>query len=247
MVPWCGGGVAALDGLTGRQLWRVYVPHEIFALNCRTDIDGDGVTDCVAGGRVAGLHAVSGSTGSLIWSLSDDESLVNVSNMYTPQYLRDVDSDGVPDLLVMHGGDPVKEPGSPIRLAGRLLIVSGRSGRVLRWVPVPDRRESYYSPQLLLYPDGTELVLFGTGGETHGGSLWRLRLRDLLEGRMSNAKAIYTDPDKGVMTPPALVDLNGDGVSDLVTAMFNSTVIALDGVTFKQLWSYRFPQSETYR
>lgn len=90
------------------------------------------------------------------------------------------------------------------------------------------------------------MLLFGTGGETHGGSLWRLRLRDLLDGRMSRARAVYTDPDKGVMTPPALVDVTGDGVADVVSAMFNSTVVALDGVTFRRLWSHSFPQSESY-
>ncbi|CAN7984580.1 unnamed protein product [Ixodes hexagonus] len=244
---WCGGGVAALNGLTGEEMWRLYVAHELFALTCRADLDGDGIWDCVAGGRMAGLYAVSGRTGALIWSVSrGTRALVNESNMYTAQFIRDVDADGVPDLVVAHGGDPLKEPGSEVRLPGRLLVVSGRSGRVLRWALVPDHRESYYSPQLLHQPDGSEVLLFGTGGETHGGSLWRLRLRDLLDGRMSRARALYTDPDKGVMTPPALVDVTGDGVADVVSAMFNSTVVALDGVTFRRLWTHRFPGSESY-
>ncbi|KAM7290009.1 hypothetical protein ISCGN_030137 [Ixodes scapularis] len=244
---WCGGGVAALNGLTGEEMWRLYVAHELFALTCRADLDGDGVLDCVAGGRMAGLYAVSGRTGALIWRVSGEAlALVDESNMYTAQLIRDVDADDVPDFVVAHGGDPLKEPGSQVRLAGRLLVVSGRSGRVLRWSLVPDRRESYYSPQLLRQPDGTEVLLFGTGGETHGGSLWRLRLRDLLDGHMSRARAVYTDPDKGVMTPPALVDVTGDGVADVVSAMFNSTVVALDGVTFRRLWSHSFPQSESY-
>ncbi|XP_077562373.1 uncharacterized protein LOC144178412 [Haemaphysalis longicornis] len=244
----CGGGLAALDGRTGHELWRFYAAHELFALNCRLDLDSDGMPDCVAGGRMAGLYAVSGRTGSLLWALSGaGEALVRRSNMYTPQPIRDVDADGTSDLLVSHGGDPLREPGaSGDRLAGRLLVVSGRSGQLLSWATVPDGRESYYSPQLLVYPDGSELVLFGTGGETHGGSLWSLPLRELLAGRADTARALYTDPNKGVMTPPALVDLTGDGVEDIVMAAFNSTAFALDGVSFARLWSHRFAQSESY-
>ena len=47
---------------------------------------------------------------------------------------------------------------------------------------VPDNKESYYSPQLYTLPDGVQIVLFGTGGETHGGSLWRITLKDLING-----------------------------------------------------------------
>ncbi|XP_065292002.2 protein FAM234B isoform X2 [Dermacentor albipictus] len=244
----CGGGLAALDGRSGHELWRLYVAHELFALSCRLDLDADGVSDCVAGGRMAGLYAVSGRTGGVLWALSGaDEAVVERSNMYTAQHMRDVDADGTPDLLVAHGGDPLREPGAPSdRLAGRLLVVSGRSGRLLSWAMVPDGRETYYSPQLMLYPDGTELVLFGTGGETHGGSLWSLPLRELLAGRAHAARAIYTDPSKGIMTPPALVDINDDGVADLVMAAFNSTAFALDGLSFTRLWSRRFAQSESY-
>ncbi|XP_064472122.1 uncharacterized protein LOC135386243 [Ornithodoros turicata] len=243
---WCGGGVAALNGKTGEEMWRIYVAHELFALNCERDLDHDGIRDCVAGGRMAGMYAISGRSGSLLWSFQDEEARINTSNVYTPQYIHDVDTDGVPDLVVVHGGDPLKEPGSRTRLVGRLMVVSGRHGRILRWVPVPDRRESYYSPQVLQHPDGTQLVLFGTGGETHGGSLWCIRLGDLLAGRISLARALYTDRYKGVMTPPALADLTGDGVPDIVMAMFNSTVVVFDGLTFHPIWSYHIPLSESY-
>lgn len=45
------------------------------------------------------------------------------------------------------------------------MIVSGKTGEVLQAVGTPDQKESYYSPQILTYPDGTDYVLFGTGGE----------------------------------------------------------------------------------
>jgi hypothetical protein len=63
----------------------------------------------------------------------------------------------------------------PVR---RIIFFSGKTGKVLRWVGVPDDKESYYSPQVYQLLDGLEIVLFGTGGETHGGSLWYISLDD---------------------------------------------------------------------
>ena len=49
----CFGGVLALDGISGKEIWRVYTKHEVFALNCNADLNSDGQRDCVAGGRAA--------------------------------------------------------------------------------------------------------------------------------------------------------------------------------------------------
>ena len=60
------------------------------------------------------------------------------------------------------------------------------------------------------------------------------------------AKPIYKDDKKGIMVPPVITDINGDGTADIVMAMFNSTVVAFDGITFLQIWNHTFPSSETY-
>ena len=60
------------------------------------------------------------------------------------------------------------------------------------------------------------------------------------------AKAIYRSKYKGIMTPPVLLDLTGDGVVDIVFATYNSTVLAIDGQTFATLWIFTYPLSETY-
>jgi hypothetical protein len=49
------------------------------------------------------------------------------------------------------------------------------------------------------------------------------------------------------MSPPVLADLNHDGSEDIVAAMFNSVVVAFNGLTFQQLWNFSFPGSETTR
>ena len=60
------------------------------------------------------------------------------------------------------------------------------------------------------------------------------------------AAKIYTNPMKGVMTPPVLIDLTADGVPDIVFATYNSTVLALNGETYDHLWNFTYLMSETY-
>ena len=55
-VP-CFGGVLAIDGRTGQRLWTQWAPHEVFAITCQGDLNNDGITDCVAGGR-AGVSSI---------------------------------------------------------------------------------------------------------------------------------------------------------------------------------------------
>lgn len=43
----------AVDGASGVLLWSLATAHELFASNCNLDINGDGVKDCVFGGRMA--------------------------------------------------------------------------------------------------------------------------------------------------------------------------------------------------
>lgn len=90
------------------------------------------------------------------------------------------------------------EANSPERLKGRLIIFSGKTGKVLRWVAVPDEKETYFSPVLYHKKDGKDLVLFGTGGETHPGGLWVIPLQNLYLGMVDTATQIYNDDHKGI-------------------------------------------------
>ena len=41
-----------MDGRNGQVLWSFDKSrHEVFALNCQRDIDGDNIPDCLTGGR----------------------------------------------------------------------------------------------------------------------------------------------------------------------------------------------------
>lgn len=103
----CYGGLLALDGKTGQEIWRHYTMHEIYGVNCNGDLDTDGVRDCLISGRAGVFEAVSGKTGSLIWEFGPQESRDTNMNLYTAQFIRDLNADGVMEVLVTHGGDPM--------------------------------------------------------------------------------------------------------------------------------------------
>ena len=56
------------------------------------------------------------------------------SNLYTPQYIDDMDGDHVPDILVSHGGDPLAEPREctqdSLVLVAKCVRILGPSGKV---------------------------------------------------------------------------------------------------------------------
>lgn len=91
------------------------------------------------------------------------------------------------------------EPNSKKRLKGKLLLFSGKSGHVLKWQVVPDQRETYFSPVVYSTSNGTDIALFGTGGETHTGSLWAIDLIQLYRGNIYEAVNVYTDNYKGML------------------------------------------------
>lgn len=240
----------AIDGTTGEPIWAQYTPHELFANNCNGDLNDDGVKDCIIGGRMASLYAFDGKTGNILWSINSNygEPIAENSNFYTPLIIpKDIDGDNVPEIVVMHGGDPLRKSNQPIRNIAKLMVISGKRGQILKWSFVPNQAESYYSPQLLVHPDGTLLILYGTGGETHPGGLYVVGLEALLNGQLEHSRVIFQDCCKGVIVPPVLIDINGDEVLDIVMAHFNSTVLAFDGLTFELIWKHELPGSETYR
>lgn len=242
----CFGGIVASDGKTGDQLWIHYSWHDVYALNCNGDIDKDGVADCLCAGRGGVFEAVSGKEGKMLWVFLDSHFRDEMMNLYTPQFINDVDHDGVMDVLQIHGGDPQAEPFSKKRRAGKILFLSGKTGIVLSSQEIPDNTESYFSPVIYNLRNGSEVVIYGNGGETHKGSLFGILLKDLYKGEVEKSWKILSNKKKGYMNPPILVDINKDGVVDIISAGFGEFIQAVDGETFQVLWTYSAPNSETY-
>ena len=224
----CLGGVMALDGKTGVEIWRLWTKHEIFALTCQADLNGDGYVDCLAGGRAGVFMAINIKDGTELWSFGDTTIQSDLLSMYSAQIVEDLDSDGIQDVLAVHGGDDLSDPNPTDHMYGRLILFSGRTGRLLQWMPTPDHRVSYYPPQLTVTPDGRETVIFGTGSNQHSGALYAIALIDLYRKNITNVKLIYKDEDQGMINPAALVDINNDGIQDIILASLHEKILAFD-------------------
>ena len=61
------------------------------------------------------------------------------------------------------------------------------------------------------------------------------------------AHVYYRGRIKGVMVPPAMIDVNKDGVMDLVLSAFDGAVIFFDGKSLSQVWVAYFDGMESYR
>ena len=63
----CQGGVFALDGVTGDQMWVHYTDNEAYSINCNADFNLDHVADCLIAGRNGLFQAINGKNGKPIW------------------------------------------------------------------------------------------------------------------------------------------------------------------------------------
>ncbi|XP_002072393.2 uncharacterized protein LOC6649569 [Drosophila willistoni] len=240
-VP-CEGGVVALNGRDGSTLWQSWSVANVFSLHCNADVDGDGGTDCVAAGRLGMIYAINGRTGTVIWTFHELEVETNspiVMDLYTINVLRDLDEDGVPELIAAHLEEREESK------AGHIKLISGKTGKVIRTIPTPYREEMFVPIQLITQADGTELLLILTGGQNTPGGVYSLRLHSLMAHTSEkHFTPLYRQTGSGLMVPAVLSDLNGDGVADVIVAAFNSSVYAFDGKNYSMMWNYTFPVSE---
>lgn len=243
----CDSAVVALDGRSGKMLWKVKAADQIFGSAALKDLNGDGVEDVVIGGRSAELKAINGANGKLLWKFNKRKGAKKWYNFYNPQFIADQDGDGLEDILISNGGDVLAAPYDPNRPAGHLLVLSSRDGSLLAKAPMPDGKEIYMSVAALPVNGGKDYkVVFGTGGETIGGNLYVTTLSDILRGDLSGAKLLDTSEEKGYIGPPVWIDINGDKNPDIVANAVEGRLLAYDGVTYEPLWSVEVPNTEAY-
>jgi hypothetical protein len=78
------------------------------------------------------MEAVNTVNGQMLWNFTHSAERVDIMNLYTAQFIQDVDGDGVRDLLNIHGGDPFGEPGQYIALTLSMQKSSSLSERLVK-------------------------------------------------------------------------------------------------------------------
>jgi outer membrane protein assembly factor BamB len=244
----CDSAVFALDGKTGEMLWKVSAKDQIFGSATLKDITYDGIPDVFINGRSAELIAINGKSGKIIWRFIVPKSEKKEwFNFYNPQFIPDQNQDGREDILVSNGGDVMAEPHDPNRAAGHLVILDGQNGELISRAPMPDGNETYMSVAVL--PDNSpesKNVVFGTGGETLPGNLYVCSISEIRSGDLSGAIKLDSSATKGFIGPAAWVDINEDGIHDIVANAFDGRLLAFDGKTHQSIWKVQVPGTEAY-
>lgn len=246
-------GIMAFDGTDGSLLWKRPARNEMFTSAAFADVTGDNIPDIFMGGRDAELQAVNGATGALIWEFWTYGVTANPKdsgyyNFYSPQIIPDQNNDGVSDILVANGGDHAAFVTDTIRDPGMLMVLDGTNGNILGKDTMPDGRETYCSPVCAnISGIGTLEIIFGSGGEYISGSLWRVKLADLLLNNISNATELVdgTATGKGFVAPPSLGYLDGDGALDIVAQGYDGTVYGIKGANNSVFYSVNVPGTES--
>ena len=77
------------------------------------------------------------------------------------------------DIIISNGGDVTVKPYDPKRPAGKLVVLSAATGKVLAEALMPDGKETYMSVSVSKSAkEDDSRVIFGAGGETIGGNLY---------------------------------------------------------------------------
>ncbi|XP_060559392.1 uncharacterized protein LOC132719615 [Ruditapes philippinarum] len=268
----CMGNIIAVSGINGSQLWSLKTRSEVFAMNCEDfDINKDGKKDCVVTGRTGQISAFDPYKGETLWTCEDDEMFEAYWNTYHAAALPDWDNDSVPEVLIAHGGDMTKQPDDHKRAPGRLVVLSGATGKPIskRYLEMPNSKETYMSPVMFTPVEGgATYILIGSGGETVPGDLMGISVRDFchyilgddaevcgpsqgeeytgLDKDKNGIFVIYRGVEKGVMVPPVVVDYNNDSVKDILMTSFEGINNLYSGKDLSLIWTANFSGMETY-
>ncbi|XP_015188806.1 PREDICTED: uncharacterized protein LOC107072966 [Polistes dominula] len=236
----CLGQLLALDGKTGDTLWIYWPIYGISSIDCELDITNDKINDCIASVEGGVLYAINGKTGIQIWiisdnKLSDEDS--TIFRIFDAKFISDTDRDGIGDVIVT--GYTVQ---SDLSRRSKILIVSGKKGKILYTIDSP-KVELFSLPQIIIYPDGENIFVLTANNQMQSGTLYIASSTNFMHGNLK-LKELHHSTGKAALLPLVLVDITLDGIADIVAPMFDSTIIAYDGLTFNPIWNYTVPNSE---
>jgi outer membrane protein assembly factor BamB len=245
-------GIIAINGQTGKLLWQQEASDQVYGSATFYDINADGVKDIFIGGRSPYFRGLNGKTGEVLWAYQyadyEQDPIMKHArfNFNNSVLVPDQNGDGLMDLLTVNGGNAKADPYSEKeRYPAVLMVFDSKSGKILAADTMPDGRESYMSPTCFAQPgENDPTILFGTGGETIDGHLYKARLSDLMERKLSNAQIIASEKGHGFIAPPSVADISGDGYLDVVAISHASTIFAFDLKSNKTLWKRTISETE---
>lgn len=245
-------GILALDGKTGKILWQQAATDQVYGSATFYDVTDDDVPDVFIGGRGPHFKGLDGKTGAIIWEYQyhfENDSILKFArfNFNNSLLVPDQNGDGLMDLLTVNGGNAKADPYTDRnRYPGVLMIFDAKNGNVIAADTMPDGRETYMSPIIFKQPgDADHTIIFGTGGETLNGNLYKAMLEDVKAGKLRDARVIATEKGHGFIAPPSAADINGDGYFDVVAISHGSGIFAIDGKTDQVIWQLRIPNTES--
>lgn len=57
------------------------------------------------------LFAISGKNGQTLWEFENHIIQSDLMSIYAAQFVHDLNGDGIPEILAVHGGDELSDPG----------------------------------------------------------------------------------------------------------------------------------------
>lgn len=243
-------GIVAMNGADGSVMWESEARNQMFASPVFLDIDGIGSTDVIMAGRDALLVALAGDNGQVLWEAYPDTTIIDSigrHNFYTGQIIPDQNNDLKPDILITFGGGAAGEegPNETERPPGHIMVFSGLDGEELAKMVVPDSAETFSSLVVNDFGTGELWAVYGTGGETLPGGIWRTSLSDILAEFPDNSQLLHQSDSNGYVAPPALADLTGDGIMDVIANNHAGHIAAVNGATGSLIWERLVVNGET--
>lgn len=202
-----GGTVLALDGKTGQEMWRYEAFEQLgevlYSNPTLVDLSGDGIEDVVAMGSNNGyVFALDGKTGAELWrSLPLQTEFGNYSRGNSAMATQLVPG-GKKEILVTMGGSP-----------SSALVAFTATGSILWRSEVPGNLNYMSAVAADINGDQTREIFIQSGN----GLLFEVSR----EGKLLRSVSVGTSS----WVPPAFVDIDSDGVVEILAASVDSLTI----------------------